>query len=100
MEFYLLRPVEKLEASDNPWEPWYDKCFGFVVLARNEKDARTIAHQNGADENSGVRRWIEGKAVPSANTTAPWRDPKYTSCKPLSAAKFKRGVIIRDDHAA
>ena len=36
MRLWLLRPQEGLIEGDNPWDPWYDKAFGFVVRAETE----------------------------------------------------------------
>lgn len=36
MKLWLLRPVVGLDENDNPWWPWYDKAFGFVVRAETE----------------------------------------------------------------
>jgi hypothetical protein len=52
MTLWLLRPVENLPIDDNPWDPWYDKAFGFVILAETEADARALADKNAGDENT------------------------------------------------
>ena len=94
MKLWILRPVEDLKNSDNPWEPWYDKCFGFVIRAETEQDARLIANRNAGDENRGT---FLNKKI--ADTKTPWIDPKYTTCKELSN-EGDPGVIIRDDWSA
>ncbi|MFA5165656.1 MAG: hypothetical protein WC481_08880 [Candidatus Omnitrophota bacterium] len=46
MKLWLLRPKEGLPENEgplNPWEPWYDKTFGFVIRAETEGEARKIA---------------------------------------------------------
>lgn len=40
MKLWILRPIDE---NDSPWEPWYDKAFGFVVRAENVEKARQIA---------------------------------------------------------
>lgn len=76
--------------GDNPWKPWYDKAFGFVVRAETEEDARKWAHEEAGDENRG--EFMRGK---TANTTTPWLDPKYSTCVELSG-DGPLGVVMRD----
>lgn len=70
-----------LEAIEN-WQPWYDKANSFVISAKNENDARSIASNNSGDE---------GEAV--------WLDAKKTSCRRLLNNE-KDSLICRDYHAA
>lgn len=74
-KLYILKPKENLENS--PWEPWYDKAFGFVVRAKDSNEARKIASENAGGEHSGA-----------------WGS-KYSTCKELSV-KGKSELIIRD----
>jgi hypothetical protein len=70
-KIYILRPIKD-------WEPWYDCCFGVVVCAKDEAEARTLAVQEAGDEGKNK-----------------WQSSKWTSCvelKPTSDSK----VIIRD----
>ena len=90
MKLWLLRPSQDLAADDDPWEPWYDKAFGFVVRAETEDEARGIAHANAGDENRGE---FLGKAT--ASTKQPWIDPKYSMCDEL-VANGSAGVLMRD----
>jgi len=53
MKLYFLYPVENLPDNDNPWEPWFDKAFGFVVRAKNKDEARKFANEEAGDENRG-----------------------------------------------
>lgn len=73
MRLYLLRPVE-------PWQPWYDKCFGFVVRAESDDDARLLASSSDecGDEESEV-----------------WKNPALTTCVEV-LNDGERGVIIKD----
>lgn len=70
MKLWLLRPVDGLEDNDDPWNPWYDRSFGFVVRAETEEKARALAHDAGGQENGET-------------TERPWMDAKYTSCVEL-----------------
>ncbi len=95
MQLWLIRPVDDRSTDgDDPWDPWYDKAFGFVVRAATEAEARQFAHSNAGDENRGE---FLGSKI--ANTTAPWLDGKYSTCEPLSVDGAP-GVIIQDFHSA
>ncbi len=94
MKLWILRPVEDLPEGDDPWHPWYDKCFGFVIRAETEEDARRIAHQHAGEENRGT--FLECKIT---DTKEPWLDSKYSTCKELSA-EGEEGLIIEDVHQA
>ena len=87
---WLLRPVDNLPDSDNPWHPWYDKCFGFVVRAETEEKTRTMAHRNGKDENMGE---FSGNQI--STTTIPWLDKNYSTCIKLTDYGVSE-VIIQD----
>lgn len=86
MKLWLLTANEELPKDDNPWEPWWDKTFGFVVRAETEEDAREIAAENGSDEvrDSGKQSWLE---------------PKYSTCIELTASG-EQGVILEDHRLA
>jgi len=47
MNLWLLRPSSNLpdDRAKNPWIPWYDKCFGMVIRAETEEDARKLADE-------------------------------------------------------
>ena len=86
MKLWLLRPVENPQAAKgNPWEPWYNKAFGFVVRAETEEEARKLADGEAGDENRDVCQ--------------PWLNAKYSSCVELKV-KGEPGVVIRDFAAA
>lgn len=80
MKLWLLRPREDLREDDNPWSPWYDKCFGFVVRAETESDARKIANEFAGDENRG--EFLSSKISKTKN---PWLDGNYSTCNELTA---------------
>jgi hypothetical protein len=85
MKLWLLRPVDGLQKHDNPWEPWYDKAFGFVARAETEEEARALAHDNAGDENGEL----------SGGTINPWKEAKYSSCVEL-LPEGDAGVVVRD----
>lgn len=95
MKLWLLRPADKLADDNNPWSPWYDKAFGFVVAAPSENDARIIADRDAGDENRGSfydgRKW-EGN---------PWLKPHLSTCVELRPENFTEpGVVLKDFAAA
>ena len=63
MKLWHLTPnpalAEKYDRAQNPWEPWYDKNFGFVIRAKNEASARQIAADNASDE--GKDAWLKAE---------------------------------------
>lgn len=91
-KLWLLRPVE-CSPEDDPWEPWFDKAFGFVVRAETEEKARKLANESGGDEIGEIRH--------SAYRTGgnPWLDEKYSTCTILYTYG-EEGVVIRDFMAA
>ncbi len=92
MKLWILKPVERLPQGDDPWEPWYEKAFGFVARAETEDEARKFAHTQAGDEN---REMFFG-----GNTTnIPWLDAKYSTCADLTA-EGDAGVVLKDFHAA
>lgn len=94
MKIWLLRPMEGLGKKDNPWEPWYDKAFGFVVRAETEEQAREFAHAGAGDENRG-----EFLSTKTANTNQPWKEAKYSICTEL-LPDGEAGVVMQDFCAA
>jgi len=72
---WVLRPKDdrpnRGDRKADPWSPWYDKCFGMVVRAENEQQARTIANQE-ADCEAGIR-----------GETRVWSDNKLVLCVPI-----------------
>lgn len=85
MKIYELRPIGNLDPKDDPWNPWYDKCFGFVIVANNEQEARLLAHKNACDENT--------------NNKTPWLHKKYSTCIEVESIGLPRVVIKDVDHA-
>ena len=93
MKIFLLEPQENL-GKDNAWEPWYDKAFGFVIVANNEIEARKIANESGGDE-TGDRRCLVYRTGGN-----PWLDPKQSKCIELKAENYKEGEMILRDFAS
>ena len=83
MKLWLLRPIENTLLD--PWEPWYDKAFGFVVRAETEADARRLAGEQAGDEKS--------------KNLNPWTDDDYSTCEELTA-EGEAEVMIQDFHSA
>jgi len=93
MKLWLLRPVDGLKKNDNPWKPWYDKAFGFVVRADTEEEARALAHADAGDENREARALAHADAGDEnrgeflsraiTDTKQPWMDAKYSTCVEL-----------------
>ena len=94
MKLWLLRPINGLAKNNNPWEPWYDKAFGFVVRAETEEQAREFAHANAGGENRGM--FLSKK---TSNTKQPWKDEKYSICTEL-LPDGEPGVVMQDFAAA
>ena len=86
MLLWLLRPCESVvnlrSRADNPWEPWYDATFGFVVRAATEERAREIAELSSGAERKGA-----------------WLDSRYSTCEVLTADGAE-GLVIEDNHQA
>ena len=81
MKLWLLRPISD-EDTSSPWNPWYDKAFGFVVRAKTETSARKLASEMSGDESSSA-----------------WHDAALSSCVELTN-DGPAEVIIRDFAAA
>ena len=91
---WILRPVDNLPDNENPWNPNYDKVWGFVICASSEKEARKLASQNAGDEKH--RRPRKGDLCPhNLCPWEPWNDKKYSTCKKLTA-KHPPGLVIQD----
>ena len=87
MELYLLRPI----IESGHWEPWYDKTFGFVVRANDEKEARFLASEDAGAE---AKYDYESSTYPYN----PWLDEKSSTCIVLT--KEGKAEMIINDHAS
>lgn len=86
MKLWILRPVMTIDDVPlDPWVPWYDKAFGFVVRAETEEEARKIAKTKGLDET-----WMCEDA---------WTNSNYSTCVPL-LADGEAGIVIEDVRSA
>jgi hypothetical protein len=94
MKLWLLHPLENLPKHDNPWEPWYDKVFGFVVRAKDEAAARELAHGQAGRENKNT--FLNER---TSNTTAPWKEAKYSTCVELRP-RGPAEVVLSDTWSA
>lgn len=88
MKLYKLRPIEGLDTKNDPWEPWYDCTFGFVIRAENEQAAREIA--NGDMGSESYR---------SDSEPNPWLNPRYSTCTELEM-EGEPQIIMEDQHWA
>ena len=82
---WILRPAGDLEAK-NLWTPWYDKAFGFVVRAADEKEARVLASKEAGDEYDRYS---------GEDEVNPWLEEKYSTCQEL-LLDGSAEVVIRD----
>ena len=87
-KIWLLKPKGFLADADNPWIPWYNKVFGFVISAETEEMARGIA-----DNDAGLENWIS--SMQPDKRRHPWLNKKYSTCVYLTD-RYKPGVIIKD----
>lgn len=81
MKIFLLRPIKDLK--NDPWSPWYDKAFGFVIVAESEDAARKLTENHTGDEAGWDNRWPN-----------PWLDPTLSTCVevPIDEAR----MVLRD----
>lgn len=79
----------------NPWAPWYDKAFGFVVRAEDEQAARALASKDAGDEAGGR----DHSVTPPRERPNPWLDPDLSSCVELTAEGSSE-VVMKDFAAA
>lgn len=95
MKLFLLRPnentIKNLSDYDNPWEPWYDRVFGFVVRAENEERARNFLIEDD--------QFFDVLGCESDDEVNPWLDPNLSICDELTQ-DGPEGIIIRDFAAA
>jgi hypothetical protein len=86
MKLWLIKPRDNLPEK-NPWSPWYDKTFGFVIRAESEEKARKIAHKNAGDEINEHKK------------LKPWLDPSLSQRIKLTK-KGKEQMILKEHRAA
>lgn len=98
MKVWLLRPIvfDGDSYEHGPWDPWYDKAFGFVIRAETEHRAREIAQHDGGDEISAHCHGEKGKYGTYVPT---WTNPALVSCVELNG-DGPEGVVIQDYRSA
>lgn len=83
MAIWLIRPIDE---NGPDWKPWYDKCFGFVVSADTEQQARIIASRSGETGDEGPDIWSDSLKT-------------ETFCL-ARESDYENGVVMVDFHAA
>lgn len=97
MKLWLLRPRTDLEYS--PWAPWFDKAFGFVIVAQTEGEARKIAFTETGEYRCGEKDEGTGfSQVYDQPPVNPW-DERNATCIELNTENFAEPQIIMDDFA-
>jgi len=81
MKIYILKPRDNL--VPDPWNPWYDCAFGFIIQAENEYIARMFASDDAGSEGGDV-----------------WAKHEITSCKELFVEGEMPEIIMKDFAAA
>ena len=96
MKLWLLRPVKNRMQFNgkDPWSPWYDKAFGFIIAAPDEETARKLANDNGGDETGKISRAIYRTGGDA------WLDGNLSVCRELVAEGDEAYVIMQDFAAA
>lgn len=90
MKIWLLRPI--LQDSEScPWNDRYDKCFGMVVRAETEQEARELAQSKGWDETLLLEDFHIKGECPA------WTDHSLSTCVELDGSGDAT-VIIWDIH--
>lgn len=90
MKLWLLKNKTSTSEALNPWEPWFDKAFGFVVRAETEREARLIADENAGEENAGAR-----DCRVNSRTKRPWLRAEFSTCIELTQNE-EAGLILQD----
>lgn len=102
MKLFELRPKENLPKSNDPWEKHYDCCFGLIIRAETESEARNIAHENAGYERGSDHYYdledddddeLADKVKPFCYYA--WLDEMYSTCTELKN-DGKAGMIIKD----
>ncbi len=95
-KLWLLRPREDLSKTDNPWEPWYNRAFGFVVRAETEAEARRMPIRGKKhSRHDGTSFYMSETGDEIRGQVDVWTDRKYTTCTELTN-EGEPGIIIRD----
>ena len=93
VKLWLLTPKENLPDDDNPWKPWYDKCFGMVIREETEERARETAtwmsREECNTENYEEIPWIRKEAYANA-----WKDSRYSDCIELKPEGEPKTILM------
>ena len=95
---WILKPKDDRETTDepDPWQPWYDKCFGMVIRAETETQARVVAQEAAKDETTispvhhNVDKRVRDRKV--------WTDESLTICIPIEEYEPERNSKYATDN--
>jgi hypothetical protein len=77
VKLWLLQPRDDKAI---PWQDWWNgACFGMVVVARTEEEAREIASKEA--------EWEQADA---------WLYPKFSSCQEVQIDQLSPQVLLKD----
>lgn len=105
MKLWLLRPRLPEGVEDefdltvyrgSPWNPWYDKAFGFVVRAETEQEARHLVLTKAGDEQ---RREYDEEQRHFHIAFSPWLDGNLSLCEELMTEGSPDTIMV-DFHSA
>ena len=105
MKLWHLYPNPDRPKENDPWEPWYDKAFGFIIRAAAAQEAREMIKRevqtvfNYTSWPGDEAEHCEDQDGNYDNSSSPWRDPKLTVCDELTT-DGEACVIMKDFHAA
>ena len=95
MKLWILRPIDE---NDEPWNPWYDKAFGFIVRAETAVEARALAEVQAGDESrDSYKEWGTSEVIEGYGKV--WQNPSLSSCIELTP-DGPAAVIMKDFHSA
>lgn len=97
---WVLRPRDDRDCEWDPWSPWYDKNFGFIVTAETEEEAREIAQNNAGDETTRVTGDPFGDGREYERGVPVWTDPELSICAPIQEYTESEGAgVLMEDFA-
>jgi len=83
-KLWLLTPIDC--GRNTAWDTYANRCFGFVIRAGSETEARSIATENGRAERYNPQG-------------SPWETPLLTTCTELTG-DGEIGIVLQEDHGA
>ena len=87
MKLWILKPRTDIPEKEDPWIPWFDKCFRAVVRAETEEKARQLL----ADEGNGEETDPYYKDI----ALSPWLTASKSMCIEL-LTEGEAELIIED----